>query len=206
MRRSPVLPSALLALAAAGPAFAQCTPSATTFCVTMGLRTPGHPNQGGFGEAYYINGVESPVLTLTRGQTYTFRMVNIPFHHPFYICDNAMGGGSGPYITGVSPPSVSGNEAMTWAVAPSAPAQLFYACTFHPFMGWQVNLVDPPGCYGNCDGSTASPVLNVGDFTCFLQRYAAGESYANCDASTAPPVLNVGDFTCFLQRYAAGCP
>jgi hypothetical protein len=49
-------------------------------------------------------------------------------------------------------------------------------------------------------------VLNVADFTCFLQRFAAGESYANCDQSTAPPVLNVADFTCFLQRFAAGCP
>jgi probable HAF family extracellular repeat protein len=63
-----------------------------------------------------------------------------------------------------------------------------------------------PTCYPNCDGSSAAPVLNVGDFTCFLQRFAAGDSYANCDASTAPPVLNVGDFTCFLQRFAAGCP
>jgi probable HAF family extracellular repeat protein len=61
-------------------------------------------------------------------------------------------------------------------------------------------------CYANCDGSTAAPVLNVADFTCFLQRYAAGESYANCDQSTSAPVLNVADFTCFLQRYAAGCP
>jgi hypothetical protein len=62
------------------------------------------------------------------------------------------------------------------------------------------------GCYGNCDNSTTPPVLNVADFTCFLQRYAAGDSYANCDNSTTPPVLNVADFTCFLQRYAAGCP
>ena len=61
-------------------------------------------------------------------------------------------------------------------------------------------------CYANCDGSTTAPVLNVADFTCFLQRFAAGESYANCDGSTAPPVLNVADFTCFLQRFAAGCP
>jgi hypothetical protein len=66
--------------------------------------------------------------------------------------------------------------------------------------------VTPPSCYANCDNSTATPVLNVADFTCFLQRYAAGESYANCDNSTATPVLNVGDFTCFLQRYAAGDP
>jgi hypothetical protein len=61
-------------------------------------------------------------------------------------------------------------------------------------------------CYANCDNSTTAPVLNVGDFTCFLQRFAAGESYANCDNSTTPPVLNVGDFTCFLQSFAAGCP
>ena len=67
---------------------------------------------------------------------------------------------------------------------------------------------DPTGaiCYANCDDSTAAPVLNVADFTCFLQRFAAGESYANCDGSTEPPLLNVADFTCFLQRFAAGCP
>jgi hypothetical protein len=70
---------------------------------------------------------------------------------------------------------------------------------------WQV-VVTPPACYANCDASTASPVLNVGDFTCFLQKYASGDAYANCDASTAVPALNVGDFTCFLQKYAAGCP
>ena len=34
---------------------------------------------------------------------------------------------------------------------------------------------------------------------------AAGASYANCDASTVAPVLNVLDFTCFLNRFAAGC-
>ena len=63
----------------------------------------------------------------------------------------------------------------------------------------------PPACYANCDGSTQTPILNVADFTCFLQRYAAGDTYANCDNSTTPPTLNVADFTCFLQRYAAGC-
>ena len=61
-------------------------------------------------------------------------------------------------------------------------------------------------CYANCDASTTAPVLNVQDFTCFLQRYAAGDTYANCDGSTTAPVLNVQDFTCFLQGYAAGCP
>jgi hypothetical protein len=62
------------------------------------------------------------------------------------------------------------------------------------------------GCYANCDGSTATPILNVQDFACFLNAFAAGASYANCDNSTAAPMLNVQDFACFLNRFAAGCP
>jgi hypothetical protein len=61
-------------------------------------------------------------------------------------------------------------------------------------------------CYANCDGSTTIPALNVADFSCFLQHFAAGDGYANCDRSTTPPTLSVADFTCFLQRFAAGCP
>jgi hypothetical protein len=61
-------------------------------------------------------------------------------------------------------------------------------------------------CYANCDCSTVSPILNVNDFQCFLNKYAAGDPYANCDDSTVPPILNVNDFQCFLNKYAAGCP
>jgi len=61
-------------------------------------------------------------------------------------------------------------------------------------------------CYANCDGSTVVPILNVNDFTCFLNKYSAGDSYANCDGSTVVPILNVNDFTCFLNQYSAGCP
>ncbi len=63
----------------------------------------------------------------------------------------------------------------------------------------------PPPCYPNCDGSQTPPILNVLDFSCFLNRFAAGDSYANCDNSTVPPVLNVLDFSCFLNAFAAGC-
>jgi hypothetical protein len=61
------------------------------------------------------------------------------------------------------------------------------------------------GCYANCDGSTTLPFLNVDDFVCFQQSFAAGASYANCDNSTNIPVLNVNDFVCFQQAFAAGC-
>jgi aminopeptidase N len=65
--------------------------------------------------------------------------------------------------------------------------------------------VEGTNCYANCDGSTVQPVLNVADFACFLQRFAAGDPYANCDGSTVEPVLNVADFSCFLAAFAAGC-
>jgi 6-phosphogluconolactonase (cycloisomerase 2 family) len=70
-------------------------------------------------------------------------------------------------------------------------------------------------CYANCDGSTVSPILNVDDFTCFINEFSAAQSlppeqqqahYANCDGSTQVPVLNVDDFTCFINSFAAGCP
>ena len=64
----------------------------------------------------------------------------------------------------------------------------------------------PIACYANCDNSTTAPALNVLDFSCFLNRFAAGDSYANCDHSTVVPVLNVLDFACFLNAFAAGCP
>jgi hypothetical protein len=64
----------------------------------------------------------------------------------------------------------------------------------------------PPPCYPNCDHSTIAPILNIQDFGCFLNAFAAGDSYANCDGSTTPPILNVQDFGCFLNAFAAGCP
>jgi hypothetical protein len=60
-------------------------------------------------------------------------------------------------------------------------------------------------CWANCDNSTTPPILNINDFQCFLNNYAAGTQYANCDNSTVAPVLNVNDFQCFVNKYAAGC-
>jgi hypothetical protein len=63
-----------------------------------------------------------------------------------------------------------------------------------------------PDCYANCDGSTVLPVLNVNDFVCFQQLFAAARIEANCDNSTVAPILNVNDYVCFQQRFAQGCP
>jgi hypothetical protein len=62
-----------------------------------------------------------------------------------------------------------------------------------------------PVCYANCDNSLIPPFLNVNDFICFNNSYAAQNPYCNCDGSTTPPVLNVNDFMCFTNMFAAGC-
>jgi hypothetical protein len=46
-------------------------------------------------------------------------------------------------------------------------------------------------------------VLNVSDFTAYLQWFAASDPVADINRDGA---LNIGDFTAFLQIYAAGCP
>ncbi len=71
-------------------------------------------------------------------------------------------------------------------------------------VAYTVNAGAAP-CYPNCDSSTSPPVLNILDFSCFLNRFAAGDTYANCDQSTSPPTLNVLDFACFLNLFAGGC-
>lgn len=80
-----------------------------------------------------------------------------------------------------------------------------YADGLPPVQAGDLAVVPAATCYANCDASNTPPVLNVLDFTCFLNRFAAADAYANCDGSTTPPVLNVLDFTCFLNRFAAGC-
>ena len=71
--------------------------------------------------------------------------------------------------------------------------------------GFARGFVLVPACYANCDNSSTPPILNVNDFVCFQQKFAAGDPYANCDGSTIQPVLNVNDFVCFLSRFAGGC-
>jgi hypothetical protein len=53
---------------------------------------------------------------------------------------------------------------------------------------------------------TLSVVSDAGTTAVHIRGNGASSCYANCDASTTPPVLNVADFTCFLQKFAQGCP
>jgi hypothetical protein len=114
-----------------------------------------------------------------------------------YVTSGVANGTAGNAVLTID--DTGANSSFTQIVAPVA--NLWYrGIRFAPVGG-----TPPPVCYPNCAQSTAAPVLNVADFTCFLQKYAAADAYANCDASTTAPTLNVQDFTCFLQKFAAGC-
>jgi hypothetical protein len=45
----------------------------------------------------------------------------------------------------------------------------------------------------------------TGHRACSGPCHLPGDSWANCDESTGEPVLNVGDFVCFMERFAGGC-
>jgi hypothetical protein len=54
-------------------------------------------------------------------------------------------------------------------------------------------------------GSTAT-AGSGGNFTVVRITAEGSACYANCDGSTTEPVLNVEDFICFINAFAAGCP
>jgi hypothetical protein len=106
-----------------------------------------------------------------------------------------------------------------WFDAPTAPAdgiallEMFKPGTPDAVV-LNVKVPGAPPCYANCDQSTAQPVLNIDDFTCFVNEFARAQglphaqqvtSYANCDGSTSAPVLNIEDFNCFMNAFSNGC-
>jgi hypothetical protein len=106
-------------------------------------------------------------------------------------------------------PNISGSSTASLTILAASPSdQGSYDCIVSNGCGptgTSPAALTVTTCYANCDNSTTPPVLNVLDFSCFLNRFAAGDTYANCDGSTTPPVLNVLDFACFLNAFAAGC-
>ncbi len=62
-------------------------------------------------------------------------------------------------------------------------------------------------CYADCESSAARPrTLDIFDFLCFGNAFAAGDSYAcDCDMSTGQGVCDIFDFLCFGNAFERGC-
>jgi hypothetical protein len=63
----------------------------------------------------------------------------------------------------------------------------------------RVPVFTPDFCYADCDGSEE---LDLFDFLCFQNRFAAGRSTADCNLDC---FIDFFDFLCFQNAFAEGC-
>ena len=94
-------------------------------------------------QSWLIGGAENPTLTLTRGQTYNFVIDSPAFGPPFWIT-RALGAEDAPCIAwtqGVKNNGGAAGTTVTFVVPASAPATLFYQCSFHQPMHGTLNIV-----------------------------------------------------------------
>jgi len=113
--------------------------SLTTYTVTVASGV----NTYGSGNKYYLNGINSPTIELTEGQTYRFDQSNSSnSSHPlrFSITDNGTWGEGTEYTTGVTTVGTPGSAgAYTQIIVAVDAPTLYYYCTNHTGMGGQAS-------------------------------------------------------------------
>ena len=94
------------------------------------------------GNLYEVNGQETPILTLVKGNTYRFNQDDSSNSgHPLKLYDDA--NKTTEYTTGVTVSGTAGTDRyLEITVASDAPSSLHYQCTEHSGMGAQINIVD----------------------------------------------------------------
>ena len=66
---------------------------------------------------------------------------------------------------------------------------------------WKCNT-----CYADCDTQSGPGILDIFDFLCFGNRFAASDPYAcDCDTSTGTGICDIFDFLCFGNAFNKGC-
>ena len=147
------------------------------FAVTVAAKTSNNRYSGGSGNAYYIDGIEAPFLTLTPGRTYRFTLSSSDMsNHPFRFYLEA--DKSTAYTTDVI-------TAATYAqitVTDTTPTVLHYQCSSHGYMGNSIQtnsntiVVSTASTFGGAidangnldvDGTTELDVLNVAETATF---------------------------------------
>jgi len=98
----------------------------------------------GSGNKYFIDGVQTPTLTLGEGGTYKFdQSDSTNGTHPLRFATAADAAGGTQYTTGVTTNGTPGNSgAYTQIVVAASAPTLYYYCTNHGGMGGQANTVD----------------------------------------------------------------
>jgi len=107
-----------------------------TFAVTVASKSGTHVYQGqGSGNAYYIDGTESPIVNLKLGRTYRFNLSSSDMSsHPFRFYYDAAR--TTQFTTGVSTAATYTEITIT----ESTPPVLHYQCSSHGYMGHAVQI------------------------------------------------------------------
>jgi hypothetical protein len=185
--------------------------STVTFTVTVASKDSSHRYNGtGSGNAYLINGVQAPFLTLTPGRTYRFTNDNTGSHPlKFYLeADKTT-----EYTSGVS----FQNTYTEITVSDQTPVVLHYQCTAHGYMGNAVqtnsNVVNTNypatlrdsltvsgdiNANGNIVGDNSTNISGINQVTA-TSFSGNGASLTNVDATTLDGI----DSTSFLRSDAA---
>ena len=131
------------------------TAANVTYTITVGSKTGG-------GNAFYIDGVEAPVITLYPGATYTFDQADSTNgDHPLRLATAADAAGGTEYTDGVT---VNGTQGTAGAytrivVARNAPTPLYYYCTAHSGMGNSINITNQ--LQGNVTGNVTGSITGL---------------------------------------------
>ena len=100
------------------------------FAVTVAAKTSNNRYSGGSSNAYYIDGIEAPFLTLTPGRTYRFTLSSSDMSsHPFRFYLEA--DKTTAYTTDVTSTSTYTEIKVT----DTTPTVLHYQCSSHGYMG-----------------------------------------------------------------------
>jgi hypothetical protein len=100
------------------------------FAVTVAAKTSNNRYSGGSSNAYYIDGIEAPFLTLTPGRTYRFTLSSSDMSsHPFRFYLEA--DKTTAYTTDVTSTSTYTEIIVT----DTTPTVLHYQCSSHAYMG-----------------------------------------------------------------------
>ncbi len=150
----------------------------------------------GLPDSRVVDGTVTMAVPITFGQSFTLGI------YAMAVSSQRSSGGAG----GTSTATLNfGGNGVIWNGIVSVQASGAPVSGYTIISGTGINWGLPQGCYANCDGSSATPVLTANDFQCFLNKFAQGDAAANCDGSTSTPLLTANDFQCFLNKYAQGC-
>ena len=132
-----------------------------TITVTVASKTANHPNSGGSSNAYFLDGIEAPLLKLTKG-TYKFDQADSSNStHPlrFYL-DDAKGTA---FTTGVTTNGTAGSSgAYTQIVVDdTTPFTLSYQCSSHAYMGSYVHVSGTTTILGQTIDSDSNTITNI---------------------------------------------